>query len=59
MPDENQDPAERLSLIVETQREIAAAEVDLKVVSGLVAERSQAITGADGAMVNRLEGDVL
>ena len=48
--------AERLSLIVETQREIAGAGNDLESVMRLVAERSQAITRADGAMVNLLEG---
>src|SRR3954452_23251617 len=56
MPGHNRQDAERLSLIVETQREIASAGNDLQAVMQLVAERSQAITGADGAMVNLLEG---
>ena len=56
MSGDNQHSAERLSLIVETQREIAAAGNDLQGVMQLLAERSQAITAADGAMVNLLEG---
>jgi EAL domain-containing protein (putative c-di-GMP-specific phosphodiesterase class I) len=56
MPGHNRRDAERLSLIVETQREIAAAGHDLHAVMQLVAERSQAITRADGAMVNLIEG---
>jgi diguanylate cyclase (GGDEF)-like protein/PAS domain S-box-containing protein len=56
MPGHNRHNAERLSLIVETQREIAAAGHDLQAVMRLVAERSQAITRADGAMVNLIEG---
>jgi diguanylate cyclase (GGDEF)-like protein/PAS domain S-box-containing protein len=50
---------QRLSLIVETQREIAAADDGLEAVMTLIAERSQAITGADGAMVNLVDGDML
>src|SRR5436190_22723125 len=56
MPGHNRQDAERLSLIVETQRAIAGAGNDLQAVMQLVAERSQAITGADGAMVNLIEG---
>lgn len=56
MPGDNGHSAERLSLIVETQRDIAGAGHDLEAVMQLAAERSQAITGADGAMVNLLEG---
>src|SRR3954453_8129665 len=56
MPGHNRQDAERLSLIVETQREIAGAGNDLQAVMQLVAERSQAITRADGAMVNLIEG---
>jgi len=59
MADPSGDSSERLSLIVETQREIAGAGNDLETVMQLVAERSQAITGADGAMVNLIEGDML
>ena len=56
MPADSRHSAERLALIVETQRDIAGAGHDLETVIQLVAERSQAITGADGAMVNLLEG---
>ncbi len=59
MPGASRDSSERLSLIVETQRDIAEAGHDLEAVMQLVAERSQALTGADGAMVNLIEGDVL
>jgi diguanylate cyclase (GGDEF)-like protein/PAS domain S-box-containing protein len=50
---------ERLARIVETQRDIAAAGLELDGVMRLMAERSQAITGAEGAMVNLIEGDEL
>ncbi|HWD70282.1 MAG TPA: EAL domain-containing protein [Solirubrobacteraceae bacterium] len=50
---------QRLSLIIETQREILAADEDLLTAMQLIAERSQAIIGADGAMVNLIQGDVL
>jgi diguanylate cyclase (GGDEF)-like protein/PAS domain S-box-containing protein len=59
MPERSRDSSERLSLIVETQRDIAEAGHDLEAVMQLVAERSQALTGADGAMVNLIEGDML
>ena len=50
---------QRLSLIIDTQREILASDVGLQASMQMIAERSQAITGADGAMVNLLEGDML
>ena len=50
---------QRLSLIIETQREIFASEEGLYASMQMIAERSQAITGADGAMVNLLHGDTL
>ena len=53
------DSQERIARIVGIQREIAAAGTDLQVVMQLVAERSQEITSADGAMVNLLDGDTL
>jgi diguanylate cyclase (GGDEF)-like protein/PAS domain S-box-containing protein len=43
---------QRLALIIETQREILATDGDLYDSMQLIAERSQAIIGADGAMVN-------
>jgi diguanylate cyclase (GGDEF)-like protein/PAS domain S-box-containing protein len=59
MSHRNADSSERLSLIIETQSEIAKAGNDLEAVMQLVAERSQAITGADGAMVNLIDGEML
>src|SRR5471030_1362134 len=59
MTDRSADSSERLSLIIETQHEIAKAGNDLEAVMQLVAERSQAITGADGAMVNLIDGEML
>ncbi len=50
---------QRLSLIIDTQREILASDDGLQASMQLIAERSQAIIGADGAMVNLLEGDML
>ncbi len=50
---------QRLSLIIETQREISAAGDELHAAMQLIAERSQAIIGADGAMVNLIDGDML
>ena len=54
-----QENTERLARVVETQRDIASAGLELDGVMRLMAERSQAITGAQGAMVNLIEGDVL
>ena len=59
MPSPDPDTPGRLSLIFETQREIGRAGSDLQAVMQIVAERSQAITGADGAMVNLIDGDML
>ena len=59
MPGTHFDSEQRLSLILETQQAIAAAGDDLESVMQIVAERSTAILGADGAMVNLVEGDML
>ncbi|MGH2877099.1 MAG: hypothetical protein ACRDLV_12685, partial [Solirubrobacteraceae bacterium] len=59
MPGAKLSSDQRLSLILETQRTIAAAGDDLQRVMSLVAERSQAIIGADGAMVNLVDDGVL
>ncbi len=59
MPERSGDSSARLALIVKTQREIAMAGDDLEAVMRLIAERSQAITGADGAMVNLIDGETL
>jgi diguanylate cyclase (GGDEF)-like protein/PAS domain S-box-containing protein len=50
---------ERLAKVVEIQRDIAAAGVDLDGVMRLIVERSQALTVAEGAIVSLLEGDDL
>ena len=53
------DQNSRLSRVVETQAEIAAADLELDGVSELVAQRAQELTGADGATVTILDGDEL
>jgi diguanylate cyclase (GGDEF)-like protein/PAS domain S-box-containing protein len=53
------DSNQRLTLVIEAQREIAAADGDLQTVMQLIADRSQAIVQADGAMVNLIEGENL
>lgn len=53
------DEAEFLSAIVETQRDIAAVELDLPTILQMVADRTQRLTGADGAAVQINEGDQL
>jgi diguanylate cyclase (GGDEF)-like protein/PAS domain S-box-containing protein len=53
------DSNQRLALIIEAQRELAAADGDLETVMQLIAERSQAIIEADGAMVNLIDGENL
>jgi len=59
MRDSKLNSDQRLSLIIETQREIFAAGDELHAAMQMVAERSQAILGADGAMVNLIQGDML
>ena len=59
MPGTQFDSDQRLSLILETQQAIAAAGDELETVMQIVAERSMAILGADGSMVNLVEGDML
>jgi diguanylate cyclase (GGDEF)-like protein/PAS domain S-box-containing protein len=51
------DGAERLTRIIETQRDLAAVGDDLDTVMRLMAERCQVLTGADGAMVSLLRED--
>ena len=50
---------QRLALILETQREILAAGEALHTATQLIAARAQAITAADGAMVNLIADDQL
>ena len=59
MPGVKLSSDQRLSLIVDTQRTIAAAGDDLQGVMQQVADRSQAIIGADGSMVNLVDGEML
>src|ERR1700689_4819766 len=59
MPGAKLNSDQRLSLILDTQRSIAAAGDDLQRVMQQVADRSQAIIGADGSMVNLVDGDML
>jgi diguanylate cyclase (GGDEF)-like protein/PAS domain S-box-containing protein len=54
-----QSADQRLALIIETQREILASDGDLYDSMQLIAERSRAIIGADGAMVNLIRGEEL
>ena len=56
LPHSHEDDAERLSRIVETQRDIVAAAGDLDTVTRLVLESSCSLTGADGAMLSLVEG---
>jgi diguanylate cyclase (GGDEF)-like protein/PAS domain S-box-containing protein len=59
MRDAKLNSDQRLSLIIETQREISAAGDELHAVMQLIAERSQTIIGGDGAMVSLIDGDML
>jgi diguanylate cyclase (GGDEF)-like protein/PAS domain S-box-containing protein len=51
--------SERLTRIVETQRDIAAAGSDLDGVLGYIVECAMKLTGSDGAMVSLVDGDEL
>lgn len=48
-----------LSQIIETQRDIAAVELDPKIIMRIAAERTQKLTGADGASVLLVDGEHL
>ncbi len=50
---------ERLARVVETQRDIDAAGLDLDRVMNLIVERAMDLTNADGAMVSLIDGDEL
>jgi diguanylate cyclase (GGDEF)-like protein/PAS domain S-box-containing protein len=50
---------ERLALVLETQRDIDAAGLDLDRVMELIVERAMDLTRADGAMVSLIDGDEL
>jgi PAS domain S-box-containing protein len=49
--------AERHSALVAAQQEVAQAERDLDAVLTIITRRAQAMTGADGAVVEMAEGD--
>ena len=51
--------AERLELLLATQRAIADCGADLGSVTRLIVERAMALSGGDGAMVSMLDGDEL
>lgn len=53
------DELSDLSAIIETQRELAGAGPDLQRVVALIVERTQALTCADGAVVELCEDDAL
>ena len=53
------DQNARLSKVVETQAEIARADLELDGVSQLIAKRALELTRADGAMVSILDGEEL
>jgi diguanylate cyclase (GGDEF)-like protein/PAS domain S-box-containing protein len=55
----NDAESERLARIVETQRDISAAGLDLDHVMNLIVERAMALTRAEGVMVSLVEGDDL
>jgi diguanylate cyclase (GGDEF)-like protein len=54
---EPRDEITFLRAIIETQNEIAAADLDVTSVIDVVAERCQELTGADGTIVEFAEGD--
>ena len=46
-----------LSTIIDTQNDIAALDLDPTLVMQMVTERAQQLTGADGAVIDMIEGD--
>ncbi len=50
---------ERFSAIIGTQHDIATAELDLPAMMDLIVARTQALTGASGAILQWVEGDDL
>jgi signal transduction histidine kinase/DNA-binding response OmpR family regulator len=51
--------ARRASEIIRTQQDIMIAESDLDEVMRIVVERAQALTGADGGVVEMVDGEVM
>ena len=50
-------PSAFLSSIIETQSDIAAVELDTGIVMQMIVERTRALTGAEGAAIDVVEGD--
>jgi diguanylate cyclase (GGDEF)-like protein/PAS domain S-box-containing protein len=48
-----------LTEILDTQNDLAAVELDRRIITQMVAERSQKLTGADGASVQLVDGEDL
>ncbi len=46
-----------LSAIIETQNDVAAVELDPVLVMQIIVERTQKLTGADGALIELIEGN--
>src|SRR5271156_5462358 len=53
------DSDERLRRILETQRDVVAADLDLRSVMNLICERTQELTGADSGSILMLDGEDL
>jgi diguanylate cyclase (GGDEF)-like protein len=49
--------SERLRVIIKTQTEIAASDLDLEAVMTLIAERGQQLTGANAGVIEIADGD--
>ncbi len=58
-PREPGDHSALLPRIIETQRDIAAADLDLDAIMELVCERTQELTHADGSSILMLDGEEL
>ncbi|XZO02694.1 MAG: diguanylate cyclase domain-containing protein [Microcoleus sp.] len=54
-----QQELDRLSIVIATQQEIAIRNPNLDAVMAVIAERTQHLTRADGAVIEMLEGDEL
>ena len=53
------DADARLRRILETQRDVVAADLDLQAVMNLICERTQELTGAESGSILMLDGDDL
>ena len=50
---------ELFQAVIEVQQAVAAAGLDSQTVMHVIAERSQRLTGASGAVIETIEGDEL